>query len=106
MPDIVRDMIRDVVDIKTEGTAGNGHDLPPSEKLFKNGDTKMGNSKHFALLERSNTGSRLRYPMNDDEITLMKLKPELLREILERFFHGFEVECFEQVGVKNNETDS
>ena len=101
--------VKDVDDIKTEGTAGNGHDLPPFERLFRNGDTKMKpskNSKHFAVLRRSNTGSRLEYRMNNDEIELLSIKSDVLKQRWESYFHCFEVEYFEQVGVKNNESDS
>ena len=109
MLDIVRDTIRDVVDIKTEGTADREHGRRLRLSHFRNGDTKMKpskNSQHFAVLTRSNTGSRLEYRMNSDEIELLSIKSDLLKQMLESYFHGFEVEYFEQVGVKNNESDS
>ena len=101
MPDIVQDTIRDVVDIKTEGTADNGHDLPPSEKLFRNGDTKMRNSKHFAVMKRSKTGTIVRHPMRSDELQLIYEHPDMMRGLLEVEYPGFQVEYYEEVGEKN-----
>lgn len=64
------------------------------------------NSQHFAILERSSTGSRIIHRMCSDEIELLGEHTMLLESMLEKFYHGFSVEYFEQVGVKKNESDS
>ena len=63
-------------------------------------------SQHFAILYRSSTGSRLHHRMSRDEIELLGPHNELLKRLLENYYDNFEVEYFEQVGVKKNESDS
>jgi len=98
--------VKDVDDIKTEGTADSVHVVRQIVGYYRNGDTKMQNSKHYVIMVRNNTGSVIRHSMNADEVGLLYGQKELLRKMMEHFYGGFEVEFFEQVGVKKNESDS
>mgnify|MGYP003128292626 FL=1 len=104
--DIVRDMIRDVVDIKTEEIAGNVHGRRLKLSHFRNGDIRMKNSKHFAILKRNKTGSIVRHPIRSDELSLIYTHGEMIQAMLEVEYPGFHVQYFEQVGGKRNESDS